>query len=115
MTQLLLNIVVVGSEEAIIMIEAGGLEVSEDTIGDALSFGHEQIRRIIAAIRELHDQIRPNKVKVAPLAFNEEVLRDIEKRFGERLHDSLDTVVFNDAGLRPETEHDTKDLVPLFF
>ena len=90
----LLNIVVVGSEEAIIMIEAGGLEVSEDTIGDALSFGHEQIRRIIAAIRELHDQIRPNKVKVAPLAFNEEVLRDIEKRFGERLHDSLDTAKY---------------------
>ena len=90
----LLNIVVVGSEEAIIMIEAGGQEVSEDTIAEALSFGHEQIRRIIKAIRELHDQIRPNKVKVAPIAFNEEVLRDIEKRFGERLHDALDTAKY---------------------
>ena len=87
----LLNIVVVGSEEAIVMIEAGALEVSEDTIADALSFGHEQIRRIIAAIRELHDQVRPNKVVVPPLAFNEEVMRNIEKRFGERLHDVLNT------------------------
>jgi polyribonucleotide nucleotidyltransferase len=90
----LLNIVVVGSEEAIIMIEAGGQEVSEDTIAEALSFGHEQIRRIIKAIRELHDLVRPTKVKVAPIAFNEEVLRDIEKRFGERLHDALDTAKY---------------------
>ena len=87
----LLNIIVTGSEEAIVMIEAGGLEVSEDTIADALSFGHEQIRRIIAAIRELHDQVRPNKVVVPPLTFNEELAGNIERRFGARLHDALDT------------------------
>src|SRR5579864_9486392 len=87
----LLNIVVTGSEEAIVMIEAGGLEVSEDTIADALSFGHDQIKRIIAAIRQLHDLVRPKKVVVPPLEFNEEVSRDIEKRFGERLHDALNT------------------------
>src|SRR5690348_5834243 len=90
----LLNIVVVGSETEIVMIEAGAMEVAEETIADALSFGHEQIRRIIAAIRELHDQVRPNKVKVPPLAFNEEVMKDIEKRFGERLHDALDTAKY---------------------
>ena len=45
-----------GSEEAIVMVEAGALEVSEDTVADALSFGHDQIKRIIAAIRQLHDQ-----------------------------------------------------------
>ena len=90
----LLNIVVAGSEDAIVMIEAGALEVSEDTIADALSFGHDQIRRIIAAIRELHDRVRPNKVAVPPLVFNEKVMRDIEKRFGERLHDALDTAKY---------------------
>ena len=87
----LLNIVVAGSEEAIVMIEAGALEVSEDTIADALSFGHDQIRRIIAAIRELHDQVGPNKVSVPPLTFNQELMKDIEKQFGERLHDALNT------------------------
>ena len=39
----LLNIVVAGSEEAIVMVEAGALEVSEDTVAEALSFGHEQV------------------------------------------------------------------------
>ena len=87
----LLNIVVTGSEEAIVMIEAGGLEVSEETIADALSFGHDQIKRIIAAIRELHDRVRPNKVVVPPPKFNEELAKDIERRYGARLHDALDT------------------------
>jgi len=90
----LLNIVVTGSEDAIVMIEAGALEVSEDTIAEALSFGHEQIRRIIAAIRELHDQVRPKKVTVEPVRFNEQLMKEIEKKFGERLHDALDTAKY---------------------
>jgi polyribonucleotide nucleotidyltransferase len=87
----LLNIVVCGSEDAIVMVEAGALEVSEDTVAEALSFGHEQVRRIIAAIRQLHDQIRPVKVQVPPLAFDDALAQQIEKQFGARLHDALDT------------------------
>ncbi len=57
----LLNIIIAGSEEAIVMVEAGALEVSEDTVADALAFGHEQIKKIIVAIRELHDSVKPTK------------------------------------------------------
>ncbi len=87
----LLNIVIAGSEEAIVMVEAGALEVSEDTVAEALAFGHEQVRRIIAAIRELHDQKKPVKVVVPPLAYDENLERQIEQQFGPRLHDALDT------------------------
>ena len=87
----LLNIVVVASEEAIVMIEAGGSEVSEDTVADALQFGHDEVKRIIASIRELHGQVKPVKVTVAPLAFDETLAREIEQKHGARLHDALDT------------------------
>jgi polyribonucleotide nucleotidyltransferase len=87
----LLNIVVVGSEDALVMVEAGALEVSEDTVAEALSFGHEQIRRIIAAIRQLHDQLKPNKVVVPPAPFDEKLAKEIEQKWGARLHDALDT------------------------
>ena len=86
-----LNIIVAGSEEAIVMVEAGALEVSEDTVANALSFGHEQVKRIIAAIRQLHDQMKPHKVTVAPLPFDEDLAREIEKAYGDRLRDALDT------------------------
>src|SRR5713101_8899950 len=87
----LMNIIIAGSEEAIVMVEAGSLEVSEETVVDALEFGHAQIKRIIAAIRELHGQLNPKKVVVAPLPFDEALYKEIQKKYGERLHDALNT------------------------
>ncbi len=87
----LLNMVVVASEQAIVMIEAGATEVSEDAVADALEFGHTQIKQIITAIRQLHDQLKPNKVTVAPLPFDEALAKEIEQKFGAQLHDALDT------------------------
>ena len=87
----LLNIVIAGTDDALVMVEAGSLEVSEDTVADALEFGHTQIKRIIAAIRELHAKVNPQKVAVPPLPFDEALARQIEKKYGERLHDALDT------------------------
>jgi polyribonucleotide nucleotidyltransferase len=54
-------------------------------------FGHEQIRKIITAIRALHDLVQPKKVTVEPPAFEEALYKQIEQQFGERLHDALDT------------------------
>jgi len=87
----LLNIVVVATEQAIVMIEAGANEVSEDTVADALEFGHEQIKHIIMAIRQLQDKVKPNKVTVPPLPFDEALAGEIEKKYGAKLHDALDT------------------------
>ncbi|HVS74497.1 MAG TPA: polyribonucleotide nucleotidyltransferase [Candidatus Acidoferrales bacterium] len=87
----LMNIIIAGSEDAIVMVEAGSLEVSEETVADALEFGHAQIKRIIAAIRELHGQLNPKKVVVGPLPFDEALGKEIQKKYGERLHDALNT------------------------
>jgi polyribonucleotide nucleotidyltransferase len=87
----LLNLVVAGSEEAIVMVESGALEVSEDTVVDALEFAHAEIRKIVAAIRELHKRVNPEKVKVTPPAFDEALYSEIKLKYGERLRDALDT------------------------
>ena len=87
----LLNIVIAGSEEGIVMVESGALEVSEEVVVDALEFGHAQIKKIVAAIRELHAQIKPNKVVVAPFPFDDALYAEIEKKYGTKLHDALDT------------------------
>ena len=90
----LLNIVVAGTDQAIVMVEAGSLEVSEETVADALAFGHEQIRKVVGAIRELHDRVQPKKGTVTPPAFDESLYRDIRAKHGERLHDALDTAKY---------------------
>src|SRR5580692_99943 len=87
----LLNIVIAGTEEAIVMVESGALEVSEESVVDALEFGHAQIKKIVAAIKELHAQIKPKKVVVAPLPFDESIYKDLQKKYGDRLHDAVNT------------------------
>ena len=87
----LLNIVIAGTEEAIVMVESGALEVSEEAVADALEFGHAQIKKIVAAIKELHSQLKPKKVRVEPLPFDEALYKEIEKKHGARLHDALNT------------------------
>jgi polyribonucleotide nucleotidyltransferase len=87
----LLNIVIAGTEEAIVMVESGALEVSEEAIADALEFGHAQIKKIVAAIKQLHAQLKPKKVVVAPWPFDEALYKEIEKKYGARLHDALNT------------------------
>jgi polyribonucleotide nucleotidyltransferase len=87
----LLNIVIAGTEEAIVMVESGALEVSEEAVADALEFGHAQIKKIVAAIKQLHAQLKPKKVVVEPLPFDEALYKEIEKKYGARLHDALDT------------------------
>jgi len=87
----LLNLIVAGSAEAIVMVECGSLEVSEDTVADALEFAHAEIRKIVAQIRALHDRVKPVKVEVKAPAFDEALYQDMTRKYGERLHDALDT------------------------
>src|SRR5712672_99472 len=87
----LLNIVIAGTEDAIVMVESGALEVSEEAVVDALEFGHAQIKKIVGAIKELYKQINPTKVVVPPLPFDEGLYKEIAKKYGDRLHDAIDT------------------------
>src|SRR6202795_4794230 len=85
------NIIIAGTEEAIVMVESGALEVSEEAVADALEFGHAQIKKIVAAIKELHAQLKPKKVVVPPLPFDEGIYKDLQKKYGDRLHDAVNT------------------------
>ncbi len=87
----LLNIVIAGSEEAIVMVESGALEVSEDTVVEALEFGHAQIKKIIGAVKELGAQLKIEKVEVAPFPFDQSIYDSLKKSIGANLKDALNT------------------------
>jgi polyribonucleotide nucleotidyltransferase len=86
-----MNLIIAGSADAIVMVESGALEVSEDVVADALEFGHAAIRTIVAAIRDLGARVNPTKVTVKPPAFDEALYKEISQKFGDRLRDALDT------------------------
>jgi polyribonucleotide nucleotidyltransferase len=87
----LINIVIAGSDEAIMMVESGALEVSEETVVEALEFGHAQVKKIVAAIKDLYAQLNLKKVEVAPWPFDQSIYNSIKKTYGAELKDALDT------------------------
>ncbi len=51
-----LEIVIAGTEDAILMVESGGKEISEDKMLEALAFGHEQCKALARIQKELMDK-----------------------------------------------------------
>ncbi|HXC48273.1 MAG TPA: polyribonucleotide nucleotidyltransferase [Candidatus Sulfotelmatobacter sp.] len=86
-----LNIVVAGTADGIVMVESGAFEVSEEKVVEALEFGHAQVKKIVAGIKQLHDQIKPKKVVVAPLPFDQAIYDSMKKTQGAKLQDALNT------------------------
>src|ERR1700746_3769270 len=65
------NIMVVGSADAIVMIESGAKEVPEETVVEAIDFGHNEIKKICAAINDLRNKVGKTKRTVAPPEFDQ--------------------------------------------
>src|SRR5208282_4453743 len=91
MRESLLNIMVVGTSEAIVMIESGAKEVKEETVVDAIEFGHTEIKKICAAIKELQSKVGKPKRPVTPPVFDEAYFDDLKNRAGSVLADPPNT------------------------
>jgi polyribonucleotide nucleotidyltransferase len=86
-----LNLAVAGMEDGIVMVEAGANEVSEEVMVEALNFGHQAIKQIIALQKELYAKIRPRKMEVVPPAVDEAMAKKIESAVRADLEDALNT------------------------
>ena len=86
-----LSLMVVGTAEGIVMIEAGANEVDEDKVVDAIEFAHEHIKKICATISELAQRAGKPKRALDPVEIDEAYLSDLRKKIGAQLTDAVDT------------------------
>ncbi len=86
-----LNLIVAGTEEAIVMVEAGAEEVSEEIMVEALMLAHKEINRLCRWQKELYKALDIQKRPVEPPAINEEMLGEIQRNYVDRLRAALDT------------------------
>src|ERR671932_196930 len=86
-----LNLIVAGTEEAIVMVEAGATEVSEEIMVEALMLAHKEINRLCRWQKELYKALEIQKRPVEAPALNEEMLGEIERNYADRLRAALDT------------------------
>ncbi|MBP9738066.1 polyribonucleotide nucleotidyltransferase [Candidatus Saccharibacteria bacterium] len=82
-----LDLVVAATEKAIIMVEAGASEVSEELVGDGLAWAFDAMQPAVALQKELVEKMQPAKLEytlVLPdAAIQEEVNTWVEGKFGE--------------------------------
>ena len=87
----LLNLVVAGTEDAIVMVEAGAKEVSEATIIEAIQHAHGEIRRIVTAEKELFAKLGLKKREFKAPERDEALYAEVQSKVGAALHDAMDT------------------------
>ena len=87
-----MELVVAGTEDAIMMVEAECNELSEETVLEAIMYGHEEIKKIITLIRELVLKTSKPKMHVKLHTIDEEVNREVREFASERLIASIQIV-----------------------
>jgi polyribonucleotide nucleotidyltransferase len=80
-----LDLVVAGTDEAILMVEAGANMIPEAEILDALDIAHSEIRKICAAQRELAEKVGKPKLSVEAPQVPADLLEQIRASHGAQL------------------------------
>ncbi len=86
-----LNLTVAGTKDAVMMVEAGAKELSEDEMLEAILFAHEEIKRICAFISDIQAEIGEEKQVIAPEEHDEDFDAKVTEAVKERVEWSLDT------------------------
>ena len=75
-----LNIIVAGTEDGIVMVEAGAQQVSEAEVLGAIEFGHDCCKKIAAGIRKLVELAGKKKREFMPPALNQDIYATRSRR-----------------------------------
>src|SRR5712671_779881 len=73
-----LDLIVVGSNDGLVMVEAGAKEVSEEQVVTALNTAHAAIKQIVAVIDDLAKECGKKKMTVAKKAIAADFYKEIE-------------------------------------
>ena len=95
-----LNLTVAGSYDAVMMVEAGANELSEEVVLDAILFGHAEIRRLVAFQNDI--QAACGKEKQTPAIFT--VSEELESKVRSYAEERLDAATRNSDKLMRDAD-----------
>ena len=76
-----LDMVIAGSESAIIMVESEAKELSEDQMLGGILFAHQEMQEVIEAIKEMSKQVGKDSFEYEPKNIDEDLLKSVEEDF----------------------------------
>ena len=87
-----LDLMVVGTAEAISMVEAAANQLSEQIVLECIFRGHEELQKVIQAQREMMAEAGTEKPEwIVPEAYSAEFFEQVKADFGESLRAALHT------------------------
>ena len=86
-----LNLVVSGTEEAIVMVEAQANEVEEKIMLEALMLAHKEIKRLCLWQKELFKALDIKKREFTVATLDEAHIKEVEDKYSARMREALDT------------------------
>jgi polyribonucleotide nucleotidyltransferase len=78
-----LDLIVAGTEHAVLMVESEANELSEEVMLGAVLFGHEQSQTVIDAIRELAGEVSSEQLAWTPPETNDELVNIVAAEAGQ--------------------------------
>ncbi|MFR4405364.1 MAG: polyribonucleotide nucleotidyltransferase [Anaerovoracaceae bacterium] len=86
-----MHLVVSGTKDAIMMVEAGADEIPEETILDAIMFAHEEIKKIVEFIEEIVKEIGKPKMEVELYKVPEDIEKAVSDYAEEKMRAAIQT------------------------
>jgi polyribonucleotide nucleotidyltransferase len=83
-----LDLIVSGTDEAILMVEAGADGVTEAEILDALDIAHSEIKKLVATMEDLRGKAGKDKIEVEPPQIDVATLESIKSSHGAKLDEA---------------------------
>ena len=84
-----LNLAVAGTADAISMVEAGANELPEDVILEAILFGHEEIKRIVAFVNDMVAVAGKPKREIALFSVPEDMEQAVKEYISDKLNEAV--------------------------
>ncbi|NLX87037.1 MAG: polyribonucleotide nucleotidyltransferase [Clostridiales bacterium] len=84
-----LSLIVSGTKDAVMMVEAGANEVPEETMLEAIMYGHEEVKRIVTFIEDIVSKVGKEKMEVELAQINPELEREVREYATSRLIDAI--------------------------
>ena len=97
-----LNLALSGTKDAIMMVEAGANELTEEEMLNAILFGHEEIKKIVAWIEEIQKEVGKPKKQVELYHAPENIEKDVKEYAQDKINYMFDTYDRNEREAREE-------------
>tara|TARA_Y100001970_G_scaffold290274_1_gene423421 strand:- start:70610 stop:72691 length:2082 start_codon:yes stop_codon:yes gene_type:complete len=85
-----LDMVIAGSEKAVIMVESEAKELTEDQMLGGILFAHQEMQPAIKAIEEMAGEIGKETFEYEPKVIDQKILDNVEKDYSEKISESYE-------------------------